>query len=507
MSTKPENKIVELNSVAKVANYLRKNIKDDCIIISNCEIKCDFNLIDIIRKIEEVKVQVDKENNQTHIINEKFICENVVFHGDADFSYLNFDGSVSFNNITFNKIVKFIGCHFHDKGRHSLKITECEFHGLCTFEGSCFKSSTYIDYITVHNEISFKYCNFYNITTLSRIYLNEAKNRLLLCNSVIYSILHIDKCSSNNLLDISRILVVKNGMLRITSLNFIEKLEPSTDSIPTNSILDGKENFKSYHGYLIMEDMVIDGYLFFMNVWIYKINLKGTVISGQLTECELNYRDNANKETATLLLNAAKKSSDTINTINHRAEELNYFLKESTRNRLIRILCKIPQQTSPNNNNDEIENSSNSIVTKPYKSIRYLSSKVNNKWNGNIISYFFFSFSSGDLLSLWLNKYSNNFGISWKRGVCFTITVWVIFFSIFVMLRDGWGCHFIWADSNYLNEAVSYLWLPSGLDKLVLSDSSCFISNWFRILIFILGKILIGYGIYQTISAFRKFGK
>ena len=106
-----------------------------------------------------------------------------------------------------------------------------------------------------------------------------------------------------------------------------------------------------------------------------------------------------------------------------------------------------------------------------------------------------------DKLIFFLNKHSTNFGERWQRGILFIMLTWIFFFSLTIILRDGFGNTFIWSDKTYLKEAINYLWQFGNLD--VLGDSFGLLS----IIIFILGKIMIIYGVYQTITAFRKYGK
>lgn len=101
----------------------------------------------------------------------------------------------------------------------------------------------------------------------------------------------------------------------------------------------------------------------------------------------------------------------------------------------------------------------------------------------------------------WLNKKSNTYGLNWQKGVLFTMVVWFLFFSVFILIRDGWGDTFIWTNPEYLNEAVNYFWIFNGMQGLSPQ------TNWCEILPFFLGKIFIAYGIYQTITAFRKHGQ
>lgn len=111
-------------------------------------------------------------------------------------------------------------------------------------------------------------------------------------------------------------------------------------------------------------------------------------------------------------------------------------------------------------------------------------------------------------LLLTLNKWSNNYGKSWIRGFCFTIICWLVFFIGFVVLRDVVGEHSFLSPEGYIKEAANYLWLLNGLSGL-LDETVC--TSWWLasllVVVFMLGKIFIGYGIYQTVSAFRRFGK
>lgn len=118
----------------------------------------------------------------------------------------------------------------------------------------------------------------------------------------------------------------------------------------------------------------------------------------------------------------------------------------------------------------------------------------NNKWHKRL--------RSSDWWMLELNTLSNKNGIDWGRGVVFTIGIWMFCFSLYIIVRDGWGDTFIFSDKEYLKESIEYLWLLNGIEDLSKLDwskiSICALFPYFA------GKILIAYGIYQTISAFRK---
>lgn len=120
-----------------------------------------------------------------------------------------------------------------------------------------------------------------------------------------------------------------------------------------------------------------------------------------------------------------------------------------------------------------------------------------------------------DVALLNLNRLSNKHGLSWFRGVVFTIILWQLCYSAFVMLKDGiafpWepDSVYLLGEQNYWNGAFQYLWLPNGLDELsaLFQKDTTTISLICGAFFFLIGKIAIAYGIYQTISAFRKYGK
>lgn len=119
-----------------------------------------------------------------------------------------------------------------------------------------------------------------------------------------------------------------------------------------------------------------------------------------------------------------------------------------------------------------------------------------------------------DKVVLYLNSWSNAHGLRWDRGILFTLSTCLFFFSFYYWAANNFNIIFnfrnlIFLYKDFWNEAVQFLWLPSGIGTLPtymeteLNGFSLFI----LVFTFLLGKIFIGYGIFQTISAFRKHGK
>ncbi|KAF0204695.1 MAG: hypothetical protein FD170_120 [Bacteroidetes bacterium] len=114
---------------------------------------------------------------------------------------------------------------------------------------------------------------------------------------------------------------------------------------------------------------------------------------------------------------------------------------------------------------------------------------------------------------LYLNKYSNNHGLSWTQGVLFTLAALITFYTLFVWSGNEFFFSYLpkdilWFKQSFWEGALSFLWLPSIEDEMKVLKSGLsrdsFIVN---ILSFLLGKIFIAFGIYQTVAAFRKHGK
>jgi hypothetical protein len=113
-----------------------------------------------------------------------------------------------------------------------------------------------------------------------------------------------------------------------------------------------------------------------------------------------------------------------------------------------------------------------------------------------------------DWMIVKLNKYSNNYGLDWGRSILFTIIVGFIFFIFYVPSLEGisvgwggWQNYFLVVKSTmkffpqFLYAAHDFE-LIKGYESTGLSYS-----------VDILSRIFIGFGYYQTIQAFRKYGR
>jgi hypothetical protein len=121
---------------------------------------------------------------------------------------------------------------------------------------------------------------------------------------------------------------------------------------------------------------------------------------------------------------------------------------------------------------------------------RELNESKDSNWNDRIILEF--------------SKISNNYGIKWKKGLTFTLLSGLFFYVLFLLLISN-DLRFEFSNESigktikhyfeFLN-VTNWNFKPFGINDY----------SYAYIILFI-GKIFIGYGYFQTIQAFRKYGK
>lgn len=117
--------------------------------------------------------------------------------------------------------------------------------------------------------------------------------------------------------------------------------------------------------------------------------------------------------------------------------------------------------------------------------------------------------STSDLALLILNKNSNDYGTNWTKGIWFTFKNSLFFFVVLLIVNNFLKSKYP-LSINIKNEFADFGFTLNYFLKFVfnlgLNDTEIQSNGWLY-LIFIFAKLLIGYGIYQTIQAFRKYGK
>ena len=129
-----------------------------------------------------------------------------------------------------------------------------------------------------------------------------------------------------------------------------------------------------------------------------------------------------------------------------------------------------------------------------------------------VISYIFLFFSAvflyfyqeRDRIILWLNKNSNSFGTDWVVGINFTLLIALISSMIILSMTP----HIVFSFDtegieNFIRTLVEILNITEWADIKILNKEP----NTRQYILMFFSRIFIGYGYYQTIQAFRKFGK
>lgn len=110
-----------------------------------------------------------------------------------------------------------------------------------------------------------------------------------------------------------------------------------------------------------------------------------------------------------------------------------------------------------------------------------------------------------DKFTLYLNKISNLYGTRFDRGIFFTLLFGLIFYFFSYIFSKNYSfslCSDNWELSTFEIYWKNYIRFlnPTHSDDF-LGDNNTFLFYFFDYL----GRIVVGYGIYQTIQAFRKY--
>lgn len=116
----------------------------------------------------------------------------------------------------------------------------------------------------------------------------------------------------------------------------------------------------------------------------------------------------------------------------------------------------------------------------------------------------------GDRILLFLNTISNNHGLSWGRGVIFSIGVALVFFILNSFFLNNPHWEFGWSNwPDFWRVAGTTIKLFS--QSLYAAHSFDYLNDYnpkgIVFLLDLIGRIFLTYGYYQTIVAFRKFGR
>lgn len=114
-------------------------------------------------------------------------------------------------------------------------------------------------------------------------------------------------------------------------------------------------------------------------------------------------------------------------------------------------------------------------------------------------------------LNLCLNRLSNNFGRSWGQGVLFTVIVGFVFFYLVILVSPDY--QFTLEFHTSIRMGIAFLKFLNPIrffdaEALFQNNGKPLLQLSFGSYIFdFLGRVTVAYGIYQTIQAFRRYGR
>jgi len=109
--------------------------------------------------------------------------------------------------------------------------------------------------------------------------------------------------------------------------------------------------------------------------------------------------------------------------------------------------------------------------------------------------------------NLWLNFISNNFGRYWMLGVVFSVFVGLLFFCFLLITTDKYEIGFPTIESTLVPVYLRFMNPIRFVDlESLFGAVSVKLNNW-SYFWDLLGRVFLTYGYYQTIQAFRRYGR
>lgn len=422
-----------------------------------------------------------------------------------NFAYAIFDKNFEIQSCNFNYDFELYDCKFnyrfiiiHDKFNRIFDVSWSHFNaGIFFIRKNEFLSSAKLYGISSKNEIIIEECLFSDEVDFSN---SEFQKRVLIKNCTFKKGIKFNRVNFNN--DFSFINNEVYGCISFENSIFEGKIElidikgeigginlnesviksflelnglTSSLILPEESFIKLKDVFVEPDGYLMIRNInenqkftgEVDftnanllGNVVLKNIYLKRFFLTNAVMVGGFYTEHLHFKEESDSQTYVRLKNEALKNNNSIKAMQYREKEMSSYSKEL--------------------------NSQRSL------------------------SNFFAWFTDESIL--FLNTVSNKNGLSWLRGIFFTLVCAIVFFWIinFFGIEDGQSRFFILDFKTFHFEGVGEIW-KRFLNMFYLIDFKEKFQgtelNAFGETVFFVSKIFISYGIYQTVVAFRKFSK
>lgn len=469
--------------MAKIGTRRNKEGQREIIIT---DINNDLNgLIDVIDEIRKE----DPWGKKKIFITESITVNRQIIDRDIDFSNCIFGKKVSFEEITFNGQVDFRGSVFQDE-TDFLTVT---FQEHISFVGVVFEQYVSFKNIFFLQDVNFSNVNFQGSTVFSNVNFQE----IVYFDEIIFqNITYFLNVKSRNILsfqynnfqEIAKFqncdfhkLVFSNVIFN-KSVDFSSSTFQSPQTFYSVSFMD-KANFSNtiFKQETKFTDCKVDSKtLISFQCATFK---KGLDIStSNFNLCKLNFLgiriENINEALSSAFYDEKRDNTKPFLSVHHRLRETFRFIKNSL--------------YAENNQIEGLEFHKKEMEV--YE--KELESKGDEYWQEKII--------------LWFNKMSNNYGTSWLRGVGFT-AVWALVILGIILgittLENTDSIIFNLCDAEAWQQTIKAYIEIINIAKWKDMEPLGYKLSGFGLFFLFVGRIFIGYGYYQTIQAFRKYGK
>lgn len=385
--------------------------------------------------------------------NEKFNFEECRFTFEVKFdSFLNeFESIVTFKNALFEKPVSFNNITF----KNIADFVGCSFFHKATFDNAHFLNK--VKFGEFHKSVSFKTSHFHNETTF----------QINFPQSVDFSYCHFYYKLDLSSRVFNQEVYLNNSFfykeVTFKSTEFKKKVNAWETTFKSDLIFNwtdfrDKLNLTESHiskGKTDFYGTNFEGNAYFYKTEFKKLDLKNCVIEKGIYFLDAKIK-RGNRETNRIIKNQFTKQ-------NNRIEALKFHHKEMSAYLLELII-------------EAFKNLSNLKLWKLLKNI-------------------------GDIVILFINFLSNGFGLWWFSGVVFLFVTTTFMFKYYLNNIN----------SNIIIDFSNYEYWKYYVQFIIPTHKFDFITNAAltdkSYIIDYLNRLISAFGIYQTVQAFRKFGK
>ena len=443
----------EIKNEDLMLNIGPKNLTKD-FVDSKVKINFDFNLQYIMDELKCTEIDEDGNSKLSCKINLK----EIIFNKKTDFSDINYNTDIKFHRSVFND--------------------------EADFQDSIFGNVTDFSYSTFNSRVSFSYSIFKQLTNFKNSYFGN--------KAIFWKIVQTESILFDNIT-----FGKDKGSIFFEQINYDKKNEVFQEC---------HENSK-----IEIVNTVIDGRIDFRDVKVSKINFKDSnVINGGVLN-RINFEaEPENSDTARFLKHEELARSNTIKALEYKAKEKDLYEDELKDNKSNKKFLEIFAER-----------------------LSLILSRLSNDHGQNWIQAVLFTFITGFIFffTAYASIYVKNVTIYLVVGiiqVAYPFVLLLIFkkkraivmnypFMFFAIIAMSL---LIVMNSSFMKGFFNYL-IPINFDlmkevgkEIKMTPINTFdfdmaslnrLRLFFFYFFYILGKIAIGYGIFQTIQAFRKF--